>query len=110
MPPGELPKPGKLVVTLPTIACQYALTCAGGAGVLVISFVTWAFGTRGSRAAPRTRRCGRAFRLLAKRSASLSLWHASAPGGGLLRVKTPRNFATYIKTAVKGAKVVALRW
>jgi cytochrome oxidase assembly protein ShyY1 len=45
VPPGGLPKPGKLVVTLPDNHLQYALTWYGLAGVLVISFVTWAFGS-----------------------------------------------------------------
>jgi cytochrome oxidase assembly protein ShyY1 len=42
---GGLPKPGKLVVTLPDNHLQYALTWYELAGVLVISFVTRAFGS-----------------------------------------------------------------
>ncbi len=44
VPPGGLPKPGKLVVTLPDNHLQYALTWYGLALVLVISFVVWAYG------------------------------------------------------------------
>lgn len=44
VPPGGLPKPGKLVVTLPDNHLQYALTWYGLALVLVISFATWAYG------------------------------------------------------------------
>lgn len=52
VPPGGLPKPGKLVVTLPDNHLQYALTWYGLALVLLISFVTWAYGqTREQRAA-----------------------------------------------------------
>jgi surfeit locus 1 family protein len=43
-PPGGLPKPGKLEVTLPDNHLQYALTWYGLALVLVISFATWAYG------------------------------------------------------------------
>jgi hypothetical protein len=63
VPPGGLPKPGKLVVTLPDNHLQYALTWYGLAGVLVVSFVTWPLVPGRSRAAPRTRRRSRAFRL-----------------------------------------------
>jgi surfeit locus 1 family protein len=49
-PPGGLPKPGKLVVSLPDNHLQYALTWFGLAVVLVIWFAAWAFGS--SRAAP----------------------------------------------------------
>jgi surfeit locus 1 family protein len=45
VPPGGLPQPGKLVVTLPDNHLQYALTWYGLALVLVIMFVTWAFGS-----------------------------------------------------------------
>jgi surfeit locus 1 family protein len=45
VPPGGLPKPGKLLVTLPDNHLQYALTWYGLALVLVVSFVTWAFGS-----------------------------------------------------------------
>jgi surfeit locus 1 family protein len=44
VPPGGLPKPGKLMVTLPDNHLQYALTWYGLALVLVIMFVTWAYG------------------------------------------------------------------
>lgn len=42
IPPGGLPKPGKLMVTLPDNHLQYALTWYGLALVLVIMFVAWA--------------------------------------------------------------------
>ncbi len=45
MPPGELPQPGKLIVSLPDNHLQYALTWFGLAIVLVIWFATWAFGS-----------------------------------------------------------------
>jgi surfeit locus 1 family protein len=44
VPPGGLPKPGKLMVTLPDNHLQYALTWYGLALVLVIMFGTWAYG------------------------------------------------------------------
>ena len=44
VPPGGLPKPGKLMVTLPDNHLQYALTWYGLALVLVIWFATWAYG------------------------------------------------------------------
>ena len=44
VPPGGLPKPGKLRVTLPDNHLQYALTWYGLALVLVIMFGTWAYG------------------------------------------------------------------
>ncbi len=44
VPPGGLPKPGKLVVSLPDNHLQYALTWYGLALVLLISYLTWAFG------------------------------------------------------------------
>ena len=44
VPPGGLPKPGKLMVTLPDNHLQYALTWYGLALVLVIMFVVWAYG------------------------------------------------------------------
>ena len=44
VPPGGLPKPGKLKVALPDNHLQYALTWYGLALVLVISFTTWAYG------------------------------------------------------------------
>jgi surfeit locus 1 family protein len=43
-PPGGLPKPGKLMVTLPDNHLQYALTWFGLALVLVIWFAVWALG------------------------------------------------------------------
>jgi surfeit locus 1 family protein len=43
-PPGGLPKPGKLIVTLPDNHLQYALTWYGLALVLVIWFGAWAYG------------------------------------------------------------------
>jgi surfeit locus 1 family protein len=54
VPPGGLPQPGKLVVSLPDNHLQYALTWYGLAIVLVVVFVAWAFGSRqdtGERAA-----------------------------------------------------------
>jgi len=51
-PPGGLPQPGKLVVSLPDNHLQYALTWFGLALVLVIWFAAWAFGSgRAKRAA-----------------------------------------------------------
>lgn len=44
VPPGGLPRPGKLMVTLPDNHLQYALTWYGLALVLVIWFAAWAFG------------------------------------------------------------------
>jgi len=44
-PPGGLPRPGKLVVSLPDNHLQYALTWFGLALVLVLTFVSWAFGS-----------------------------------------------------------------
>jgi surfeit locus 1 family protein len=41
-PPGGLPHPGKLVVTLPDNHLQYALTWFGLALVLVVMFISWA--------------------------------------------------------------------
>ena len=46
VPPGGLPKPGKLMVTLPDNHLQYALTWYGLALVLVIMFGVWAYGQR----------------------------------------------------------------
>lgn len=45
LPPGGLPKPGKLVVDLPDNHLQYALTWYGLALVLVISYLSFAFGS-----------------------------------------------------------------
>jgi surfeit locus 1 family protein len=42
VPPGGLPRPGKLVVKLPDNHLQYAVTWYGLAIVLVVIFVTWA--------------------------------------------------------------------
>jgi surfeit locus 1 family protein len=50
-PPGGLPHPGKLVVTLPDNHLQYALTWYGLALVLVVMFVSWALGNRRENAA-----------------------------------------------------------
>ena len=44
VPPGGLPKPGKLKVTLPDNHLQYALTWYGLALVLVVMFAAWAYG------------------------------------------------------------------
>jgi surfeit locus 1 family protein len=49
VPPGGLPKPGKLVVSLPDNHLQYALTWYGLALVLVVSFVSWAFNSGGEQ-------------------------------------------------------------
>lgn len=46
VPPGGLPRPGKIVVDLPDNHLQYALTWYGLALVLVVMFVTWAAGSR----------------------------------------------------------------
>jgi surfeit locus 1 family protein len=45
VPPGGLPKPGKLVVSLPDNHLQYAVTWFGLAGVLVVMFTIWALRT-----------------------------------------------------------------
>ncbi len=45
-PPGGLPHPGKLMVTLPDNHLQYALTWYGLAVVLVAMFVSWALANR----------------------------------------------------------------
>jgi surfeit locus 1 family protein len=51
-PPGGLPQPGKLVVSLPDNHLQYAITWYGLALVLVVVFVAWAFKSgRGDAAA-----------------------------------------------------------
>lgn len=57
VPPGGLPQPGRIVVTLPDNHLQYALTWYGLALVLVIMFVSWAWST--SREAGGTRGSGR---------------------------------------------------
>jgi surfeit locus 1 family protein len=46
MPPGGLPRPGKIVVNLPDNHLQYAVTWFGLAIVLVVVFVVWAFNSR----------------------------------------------------------------
>jgi surfeit locus 1 family protein len=51
VPPGGLPQPGKLVVSLPDNHLQYAVTWFGLAAVLAGVFVTWAFTSRVSDAA-----------------------------------------------------------
>lgn len=43
VPPGGLPRPGSLAVTLPDNHLQYALTWYGLALVLLISFASWAY-------------------------------------------------------------------
>lgn len=58
MPPGGLPQPGKLVVSLPDNHLQYALTWFGLAAVLAGVFLTWALTSSrrdgpGERSAPR---------------------------------------------------------
>lgn len=44
-PPGGLPQPGRLVVSLPDNHLQYAVTWFGLAAVLAGVFITWAFTT-----------------------------------------------------------------
>jgi len=65
VPPGGLPKPSKLVVTLSDNHLQYALAWYGLAGVLVISFiVTRGLWLRGGAGRHQGRAgAGRAFRL-----------------------------------------------
>lgn len=46
VPPGGLPQPGKLVVSLPDNHLQYAITWFGLALALVGVFTVWAFGGR----------------------------------------------------------------
>jgi surfeit locus 1 family protein len=48
VPPGGLPQPGKLMVSLPDNHLQYALTWFGLAAVLAGVFISWVF-TSGSR-------------------------------------------------------------
>jgi len=48
VPPGGLPQPGKLVVSLPDNHLQYAITWFGLAAVLAGVFISWAF-TSGRR-------------------------------------------------------------
>jgi len=58
LPPGGLPRPGKLAPNLPNNHLQYALTWYGLALVLLVVFVVWAFSptsrTRPDAATPRT--------------------------------------------------------
>jgi surfeit locus 1 family protein len=54
MPPGGLPQPGKLAVSLPDNHLQYALTWFGLAAVLAGVFVSWAL-TSGRRNGPSPR-------------------------------------------------------
>lgn len=60
VPPGGLPQPGKLVVSLPDNHLQYALTWFGLALVLAGTFISWALSSRREKsggpgnAAPRT--------------------------------------------------------
>jgi surfeit locus 1 family protein len=46
-PPGGLPQPGKLIVSLPDNHLQYALTWFGLAAVLAGVFISWAVTSRG---------------------------------------------------------------
>jgi len=55
VPPGGLPQPGKLVVSLPDNHLQYALTWFGLAAVLAGVFISWAF-TSARQDGPRERR------------------------------------------------------
>jgi len=55
VPPGGLPRPGKIVVNLPDNHLQYAITWYGLALVLVVVFVAWAWSSlRDAGEAPRT--------------------------------------------------------
>ena len=49
VPPGGLPQPGRLVVTLPNNHLQYAVTWFGLALVLAGVFIAWAFSSRGGQ-------------------------------------------------------------
>jgi surfeit locus 1 family protein len=49
-PPGDLPQPGKLAVSLPDNHLQYALTWFGLAAVLGGVFLSWAYTSSGSNA------------------------------------------------------------
>jgi surfeit locus 1 family protein len=51
VPPGGLPQPGKLVVSLPDNHLQYAITWFGLAAVLAGVFISWAFSLRTRNAA-----------------------------------------------------------
>jgi surfeit locus 1 family protein len=48
-PPGGLPQPGKLVVSLPDNHLQYALTWFGLAAVLAGSFIAWTLTSGGAK-------------------------------------------------------------
>jgi surfeit locus 1 family protein len=50
VPPGGLPQPGKLMVSLPDNHLQYALTWYGLALVLAGTFISWALGSRREKA------------------------------------------------------------
>jgi surfeit locus 1 family protein len=50
VPPGGLPQPGKLVVSLPDNHLQYALTWYGLALVLAGTFISWVIGSRREKA------------------------------------------------------------
>jgi surfeit locus 1 family protein len=50
VPPGGLPQPGKLVVSLPDNHLQYALTWYGLALVLAGTFISWALSSRREKA------------------------------------------------------------
>jgi surfeit locus 1 family protein len=54
VPPGGLPQPGTLVVSLPDNHLQYAITWYGLAAALVGVFVIWAFGARDREARRRS--------------------------------------------------------
>jgi surfeit locus 1 family protein len=54
-PPGGLPQPGNLVVSLPDNHLQYALTWFGLAAVLAGVFITWAFTSGAAEGAARRR-------------------------------------------------------
>ncbi len=54
MPPGGLPQPGKLVVSLPDNHLQYAITWFGLAAVLAGVFISWALSSRRRNGARKT--------------------------------------------------------
>ena len=49
VPPGGLPQPGKLVVSLPDNHLQYAITWFGLAAVLAGVFISWAFASQDAK-------------------------------------------------------------
>jgi surfeit locus 1 family protein len=51
-PPGGLPQPGKLVVSLPDNHLQYAVTWYGLAIALAVTFCVWAFGSARQASGP----------------------------------------------------------